>query len=132
MNGNALEQFLSFFRPKPAAKSRRRHSRRYRDKCVVLINDKLHPVLDWSIGGIQIAADERLFKEGDKLDIRLKFGISHDHFIDIDHKATVIRKGNGRLGLKFFPLTSDIRNSLHRIINDYTKHGPHGAQGAHG
>lgn len=98
--------------------SRRRHTRRYADHCVCMIDGKNYPVLNWSIGGVQVTADDRMFAEGQHADVVLKFKI-RSTVIEVPHKANVVRKANGKIALQFEPLTRKVRNKFQNIIDDF-------------
>lgn len=114
--------FLSGFKSEPAktadTQTRRAHARRSCDKCVSLIDNKLYPVLDWSMGGVQITCDERVYAVGQELDVALKFQLRGD-IIDIPHKGRVVRKNKSRIALEFLPLTKEIRDRFQNIVDDY-------------
>lgn len=98
--------------------TRRRHARRSADRCVSVIDGKIYPVLDWSLGGTQITCDERLYGVGQEVEIALKFQLRED-VIDIPHKGRVVRKGKGRIALEFLPLTKEIRDRFQNVVDDY-------------
>lgn len=98
--------------------SRRRHTRRVKDRCVTMIGDNMFPVIDWSLGGVQIACDDKRFGLGDQAEVALKFQL-RDDIIDVPHKATVVRKNKGRVAFAFEPLTKDIRERFQMVVDDF-------------
>ena len=59
--------------------------------------DRADPVQDWSAGGMQITADERVFAIGQECVFTMKFKLRGE-MMEIDHKAKVIRKSYIRPG----------------------------------
>lgn len=112
----------SFRQPKQTVfdqdSSRRRHMRRDRDRCVSMVDGNMFPVLDWSLGGAQIACDEKRFGIGDEVTLALKFEL-RDDIIDVPHKAHVVRKGRGRVAFEFEPLSKDIRALFQTVMDDF-------------
>lgn len=98
--------------------SRRRNTRRYADHCVCSIAGKSYPVLNWSIGGLSITADDRLFAIGQDVEFTLKFKI-RTTIIDVAHTATVVRKSKGSVSFEFAPLTRQVRNDFQNIMDDF-------------
>lgn len=98
--------------------SKRKYTRRNCDTCVSNINGQSFPVVDWSLGGLQVAADSRMFNISDTVDVTLKFKLS-DSVISIPHKAEVVRKTSENIGLKFRPLTRAIHDDLQHVVDDY-------------
>lgn len=98
--------------------SRRRHSRRSCDKCVTVIDGNMYPVIDWSIGGLQISGDERVFGTKQEVDVIMKFQL-RDDILDVPHKAHVVRKNKGRISFEFTPLTKETRAKLQSVVDDY-------------
>lgn len=97
--------------------SRRQHIRRHSDACVCDINGKTYPVLNWSLGGIQITADDRLFGIGQDVPVTLKFKI-RSAITEVTHNARVVRKNPGKVAFQFEPLTRQARNAFQNIIDD--------------
>ncbi len=98
--------------------ARRRFTRRHVDQCMSVINGKAYPVKDWSLGGLQVIADERDFALGQQADVTMKFRLRND-IMDIPHEAYVVRKSNGKVAFEFAPLTRKIRNSFQTVVDDY-------------
>lgn len=97
--------------------TKRRHPRRHADKCVAVINDKIYPVENWSMGGILISADSRPFAVDNEIDVTLKFRL-REKIVDIEHKARVVRKTKDRVAFEFLPLSEQIKNSFQNVIDD--------------
>lgn len=96
--------------------SKREHQRRQTDPCIIEINGKPMPVLDWSMGGVQVMTEDRLFGQGDQVDFTLKFKIDKT-ILDVEHKGYVVRKAEGRIALEFEPLDSSLRNRFTEIYD---------------
>ena len=116
MLGNILSSFTgdSVDRKVP---SRRRHSRRSCDKCVTVVNGKMYPVVDWSIGGLQISGDERTFSMNEEMNVVMKFQL-RDDILEVPHQARVVRKNNGRVAFEFLPLDKETRNKFQNVVDD--------------
>lgn len=97
---------------------KRRHSRREADRCVVIINNNVYPVQNWSMGGTLIRADERLFGMNDEVAVTLKFKLG-ETIKDISQLAQVVRKSRGRIAFQFPPLSQKSRRTFQQVINDY-------------
>lgn len=100
----------------PAA--RRKHSRRDMDKCVAVIDGRTFPVVNWSLGGLQISGDERFFAENQTCDVTLKFRLSKS-MIEVPHTGRVVRSSKGRVAFEFAPLTGAVRDSFQNVVDDY-------------
>ncbi|GJL84237.1 MAG: hypothetical protein DHS20C02_00120 [Micavibrio sp.] len=98
--------------------TRRRHARRECDRCVSVIGGKTYPVENWSMGGLQITGDDRMFSPGQKLDVTMKFKL-RNNVIDIPHKMGVVRKTKGKISFEFMPLSQKISNNLQQVVDDY-------------
>ncbi len=96
----------------------RQHPRRSDDRCVGVVNGQMHPVENWGNGGMLITADERLFSIGQECVFTLKFKL-RDEIMEVDHKATVIRKAPGKVALKFESLSNPVQSSFQRVVDDY-------------
>lgn len=96
---------------------RRRYARREHDRCVAMIYGQTFPVRDWSLGGVQIAGDERLFGIGGQIEMTLKFKLRNT-IIDVPVIGTTVRKGSGRVALAFGELHNQIRRSFQQVIDD--------------
>lgn len=97
--------------------SRRRHPRRECDRCVAVIHGQTFPVQDWSLGGLQISGDERLFSVGSDIDVTLKFKL-RGNIIDVPVAANIVRKGTTRVSMAFQPLTQTMRRAFQQVIDD--------------
>lgn len=98
--------------------NRRRHTRRYSDQCVCEIDGKTYPILNWSIGGVQITADDRMFGTDQSRDVKMKFKV-RGAIETVEHTAKVVRKSTGRVAFQFEPLTRQVRNQFQNILDDY-------------
>ncbi len=98
--------------------TRRRHNRRNCDKCIGFVKGSPCLVHNWSIGGALIESDDRIFSSDEEVDITLKFKLN-DRIIDLAHRARVVRKANGRIAMKFVPLTQQVKNGFQKVIDHY-------------
>jgi len=96
----------------------RQHARRSDDRCVSIINGQMHPVENWSNGGMLIAADERLFALDQECTFTLKFKL-RDEIMEIDHKAKVTRKVPGKIALEYLALSKDVQAKFQQVVDDY-------------
>lgn len=77
--------------------TKRTHLRRGVDCCVAVIHGRTFPVENWSLGGVLLQTDERLFGKEQDIDLTVKFKL-RNNIVDISHKGTVVRKTNGKVG----------------------------------
>lgn len=96
----------------------RQTPRRSDDRCVGVVNGQMHPVENWSNGGMLIIADERLFSIGQECVFTLKFKL-RDDIMEVDHKATVIRKAPGKIALQFKQIPQPVQTSFQKVVDDY-------------
>ncbi len=99
-------------------KRNRQHARRSDDRCVSIINGQMHPVENWSNGGMLIAADERLFAIDQECPFTLKFKL-RDEIMEIDHKAKVVRKAPGKIALQYLALPKAVQAKFQQVVDDY-------------
>lgn len=97
--------------------TRRRHPRRNVDRCVAVVCGQTFPVEDWSLGGVQLRGDERLFGQSQDLDVTMKFRL-RSTIIDVDVKGKVVRRTRGSVAIQFEPLAHMIRRAFHQVIDD--------------
>ncbi len=97
---------------------KRQSPRRKDDRCVSIIDGQMHPVENWSNGGLLVTADERLFAIGQNCKFTLKFKL-RDKIVEVDHKATVVRKTPNKVAMQFMPLTKNVSAQFHKIVDDY-------------
>ena len=95
----------------------RRHPRRNFDRCVVVIHGRTFPVRDWSLGGVLLEADERLFGKDQDIEITIKFRL-RNNILDVKHQGTVVRKHSGKVAIQFEPLPQMIRRQFQQVIDD--------------
>jgi hypothetical protein len=100
------------------AKASRAYPRRAGDCCVALVNGKMHPVENWSIGGILFTADDRLFGLDDSCDVTLKFKL-RDDLVDVTHSGKIIRKSDKKVALQFAPMTKKNQVLLLQVVDDF-------------
>ncbi len=96
---------------------RRIHPRRGNDLCVSVINGKLFPVENWSMGGMLLAGDARLFGLNQMIDLTLKFRL-REQIIDIGQKARIVRKSEDKFALEFLDVPAAIKNKFQMVIDD--------------
>ena len=96
---------------KATGERKRRHPRRVDDRCVSVINGQMHPVENWSSGGMMVTADERLFALGQDCIFTLKFKL-RDEIMEVDHKAKVVRKAPNKIALQFLPLSKKVQTGF--------------------
>lgn len=101
-----------------ASHTKRTHARRQDDCCVVIVNGQMHPVENWSSGGLLMTADERLYSKEQDCVFTMKFKL-RDEISEIDHKATVVRKSPNKVALQFLPLTKAVQSSFQKVIDDF-------------
>ncbi len=102
----------------PAATTRRRHPRRHEDRCVVEIAGRTFPVENWSMGGLLLDGDDRVFNLGVDIDFTLKFRV-RNAILNVHHRGRILRKGNGRIALRFEPLPTAVRHGFQRVVDDF-------------
>ncbi len=102
---------------KTPVKSKREHARRAGDQCVSIVNGKMYPIENWSTGGLLIAGDERMFGVNEEHDVIVKFKL-RDEVLDINHKAKIIRKGNGKVAMQFAPLSAAVTSGFQKVMDD--------------
>lgn len=118
MSAIGLKKNYSSFDDGDGGLSRREYARRSCDQCIGFVDGKAHPILDWSQGGAKIFADPRPVALGQEMDIEMKFHL-RDGFVNIRHRAHVVRKWAEGFSVQFAPLTVDIRKNFQSIIDDY-------------
>lgn len=104
------------------SESNRSYPRRKGDQCVSIIDGKIYPVEDWSVGGFLIAADDRVFGVEQEFDVTMKFRLRNS-ILDIPHKAKVVRKAQNRVALEFSPMTQKIKTGFQQVIDDFLAQG---------
>lgn len=97
---------------------RRKFLRRRTDRCVSLIDGRMYPVQDWSMGGMKVTADGRLFSTHDEVDFTMKFKL-RDEIVDVPHRARVVRRSQDSVAFEFIPLTAEISRRLQQVVDDY-------------
>lgn len=98
--------------------SKRKHPRRYEDRCVVIVNGQMHPVENWSKNGLLMTADDRLYGKGQDCMFTMKFKL-RDQVIEIDHKAKIARKSSNKVALEFLPLSKDAQSGFQKVVDDF-------------
>jgi len=97
--------------------TRRRHTRREMDRCVVVIHGRTFPVENWSTGGVLLMGDERLFGVNQDIPMTLRFKLRNT-ILDVDIHGHVIRKTSGKVALKFEAVTKTIQRYFSQVVDD--------------
>ena len=98
--------------------SNRRYPRRSVDRCVVVIHGRTFPVENWSLGGLLLQADERLFGKDQDIDLLIKFKL-RNNILDVKHRGVVLRKAPGKVAIEFEPLSSMIKRQFQQVVDDH-------------
>ncbi|MGB0719534.1 MAG: PilZ domain-containing protein [Bdellovibrionales bacterium] len=101
----------------PSGENSRKFARHAGTRCVTEVNGVNHPTIDWSLGGVLIHGDTRLFGLGDPCAVTLKFRL-RDDVVAVPHAAHVVRKTRDRIALEFEPLSAAIRKQFQSVIDD--------------
>ena len=96
---------------------RRAYPRRENDKCVSVIDDHFMPIENWSMSGVLLNGDDRLYNVGDNIEMLLKYKTSKG-IVEVQQNAHVVRKGNERIALEFSPLNRQAFQDFQRVIDD--------------
>lgn len=96
---------------------RRAYPRRENDKCVSVIDDHFMPIENWSMSGVLLNGDDRLYNVGDNINMLLKYKTSKG-IVEVQQNAHVVRKGNERIALEFSPLNRQAFQDFQRVIDD--------------
>jgi hypothetical protein len=96
---------------------RRAYPRRGHDKCVSVIDDHFMPIENWSMSGVLLNGDERMYNVGDNVDMTLKYKTSKG-IVEIAQQAHVVRKGKERIAMEFSPLGKSSFHDFQRVIDD--------------
>ena len=98
--------------------TKRHNNRRDDDHCVSVINGQMHPVQNWSNGGLLVTADDRVFAIGQECTFTLKFKL-RDKIMEVEHKAKVVRKAPNKVALEFLELTKKVKSDFQKVVDDY-------------
>lgn len=101
----------------PPEQHRRIYQRRANDLCVSVIDGKLFPVENWSMGGLLLAGDARMFGVNQFLDLTLKFRL-REQILDITQKARIVRKSEDKFALEFMDIPASVKSKLQHVIDD--------------
>lgn len=104
--------------PANEASSRRKFTRRRCDRCVAQIDEQTYPIEDWSLGGVRVFADSKMFSKGKKVTMNMKFKL-RDRLIDIPLSGTIIRKAKNHIAIEFDALSAQIRSSFQCVVDDH-------------
>ncbi|MEM7679501.1 MAG: PilZ domain-containing protein [Pseudomonadota bacterium] len=114
---NALLSYIQKAPQNDEIISRRRSPRRENDACICIVNGMPHPVENWSLGGVLIAADGRFFEERRNHHIILKFRLMRG-ILEIDLKATAVRVSRNRVAFAFRSLDKAAHNKFQQVIKN--------------
>jgi hypothetical protein len=78
----------------------------------------MFPVQNWSMGGVLLNADPRLFTVNQDIDFTVKFRL-HNRILEIPHTGTIIRKTKNNVAIKFKPLNKMLQSTFQQAIDDY-------------
>jgi len=98
-------------------KTRRNYARHDTDRCVVSIRGHSFRVLNWGLGGMEIAAEDGTFKEGQHVAMLMKFTLNNTD-LEIMHQGVVIRSYNSKTSIRFNPLKQVVKNGFQKVIDD--------------
>ena len=96
---------------------RRAYPRRENDKCVSVIDDHFMPIENWSMSGVLLNGDDRMYNVGDNIEMLLKYKTSKG-VVEVQQSGHVVRKGNERIALEFSPLNRQAFQDFQRVIDD--------------
>ncbi len=96
---------------------RRAYPRRENDKCVSVIDDHFMPIENWSMSGVLLNGDDRMYNIGDNIEMLLKYKTSKG-VVEVQQSGHVVRKGNERIALEFSPLNRQAFQDFQRVIDD--------------
>ena len=96
---------------------RRRHERRAADKCIAILAGKPVPVENWSVGGVLMDGDDRLFSVGQTVEVTLKFKL-RNVILDVTHHGRVVRKASQKIAVAFGPIGLGTRRAFQHVIDD--------------
>ena len=83
---------------------------------VCIIDSPIYPIVDWSMGGVQIVADPRMFSQNQELELILKFKLQ-DSIVEIPCKGEIVSKATDRLGIKLEPLNQEARQLSMKVLD---------------
>ena len=96
---------------------RRAYPRRENDKCVSVIDDHFMPIENWSMSGVLLNGDDRMYNVGDNIEMLLNYKTSKG-VVEVQQSGHVVRKGNERIALEFSPLNRQAFQDFQRVIDD--------------
>lgn len=96
---------------------RRNNVRRETDKCVAVLCGQTVPVENWSLGGVLMDGDDRLFAVGQNVEVTLKFKL-RNMIMDITHYGQIVRKGSRKIAVAFEPIGLGTRRAFQHVIDD--------------
>lgn len=100
---------------------RRRFQRRTTDICMITVKGVACPVKDWSLSGVLFEADSRLYQAGDTLPMTLRFRLG-EAIAEVEVTGQVVRKNAHYVATQFDPLSTQARQTLHRVIDESALH----------
>ena len=94
----------------------RAHNRFVLPCSVCIIDSTIYPIVDWSMGGVQIVADPRMFSQNQELELILKFKLQ-DSIVEIPCNGEIVRKATDRLGIKLEPLNQEAHQLSMKVLD---------------
>ena len=94
---------------------RRRYPRRAGDVCMITVNNRAYPVVDWSLCGVLFEADTRLFSEGETVPMILRFKIQNG-IEDVKVLGKVVRKNMQAVATEFTDVPDGTFETLEHVI----------------
>lgn len=114
----SLNQKLYGLVNRAKGKNRRQHERMTEGCCVAVLDGRMVPVENWSLGGMLVQADDRLYKKGQNVELMLRF-YTGTRIVNIPAGAIVARKVPSRLGLQFKDLSDHAYTQIKNVLHSY-------------
>lgn len=93
----------------------RETERRFNDICVLKMDGRMYPVINWSLSGVMFFADPKVFSVGRHADLTLRFKLGQ-RVHDIPLTGKIARKVKDGVAIEFAPCTSDTRDCFETVI----------------
>lgn len=95
---------------------KRRFPRRSLDVCMINVDGRPYPVVDWSQSGVLFESDTRSFVEGQTVNMILRFK-TVEGVEDIKISGEVVRKNAHTVATQFIDATDTIIESFEKVIS---------------
>ena len=118
-----LRSFMSRFRSQTAGEGvaarpyKRAYKRHDTDRCMATIRGQTFRVRNWCFGGIGLAAEDGIFRDGQPVAMTLNFKLRKSD-LEIVHHGVVIRNDNRSTTIRFDPLKHHVTRGLQRVVDD--------------